>query len=60
MLKNLDGDWSVEGAATHKSGTVFFNLCHYTETKACSSKDDAFAYRLDDAGQCEMLTSDSP
>lgn len=48
LLKNLDDDWSAHGVDPKKKYTISFNLCHYTDTTACSSKDDAFAYRTDD------------
>ncbi len=61
MLKNLDGDWSVKGADPKKPTTINFNLCHYTATDSCgSNKEDNFAYRTDDSGNCEMLTSEAP
>jgi len=61
LLKNLDTDWRTPDADTTRNATVFFNLCHYADASACASgKEDAFAYRLDKAGNCEMLTSDTP
>lgn len=61
MLKNLDGDWSTAGADAKKPSTVYFNLCHFADTSSCgNAKDDAFAYRSDESGNCEMLTSESP
>lgn len=61
LLKNLDQDWKTAGADTKKPTSVFFNLCHYTDTSDCNgNKEDAFAYRTDENGNCEMLTSDSP
>lgn len=57
----MDGDWSAAGADTKKPSTVYFNLCHYADTSNCgSAKEDAFAYRADENGNCEMLTSESP
>ena len=61
MLKNLDADWSAAGADAKKQSTVYFNLCHYADTSNCgNAKEDAFAYRSDSNGNCEMLTSESP
>ena len=61
LLKNLDQDWKTAGADLKKPSTVFFNLCHYVDTGDCGgNKADAFAYRTDESGNCEMLTSDTP
>ena len=61
LLKNLDEDWRVQGADKKSPMTVYFNICHYADTSSCSSPmDDGFAYRSDDNGNCQMLTSESP
>ena len=61
LLKNLDEDWNAAGADPTKKTTVYFNQCHYADTSGCGSNvNDAFAYRTDSSGNCEMLTSDSP
>jgi len=61
-LKNLDDDWSAAGADKKTPATINFNICHYTDTSGCgdSKGEDAFAFRQDQEGKCEMLTSTSP
>ena len=56
-LRNLDNDWSIQS----KSGeTIYFNLCHYTDTSDCGENNqDTFAY-MTKGGSCSMLTSDTP
>ena len=61
LLKNLDSDWHVASADPKSPGTINWNICHYADTSGCNGgADDAFAYRSNDNGNCEMLTSDSP
>ena len=58
-LKNIDDDWSAASADKKTSATINFNFCHYTDTRGCgdSKGGDAFAFRQDQEGRCDMLTS---